>query len=123
VLFWELVHPDDQEPLMEDREEFVLNGRLLARRVRILRRHGTDRLTHWNLAANAEEERVYLAGVDVSGRGSLVPGKRFLVGSWGWDINCDSATWSEGMSEIVGGCTCPGGSSPGRTAGRSGCGA
>jgi PAS domain-containing protein len=104
VPFWELVHPDDQDRIMEDREQLVLHGpgRMFAHRVRMLCPDGTHRCIHWDIRASAEEERIYLAGVDVSHRELFVAGKRFLVGSWDWGISRDSATWSEGLFEIYG---------------------
>jgi PAS domain S-box-containing protein len=102
--FWELVHPDDQGRVMEDRERLVLRGpgRMSARRVRVLRRDGTHRLIDYEMRANAEEERIYLSGVDISDHEPWVSGRRFRVGSWDWDTSRDSATWSEGMYEIYG---------------------
>jgi PAS domain S-box-containing protein len=104
VPFWELVHPEDQQRLMEYRERLVLRGpgRMPARRVRMLRRDGTHRIIACEMRANPEEERIYLSGEDVSGHEPAVRGERFLVGSWDWDITRDSATWSEGMYEIYG---------------------
>jgi PAS domain-containing protein len=104
VPFWELVHPDDQGQLVEDRERLVLTGpgQLLAPRVRTLRRDGMYRLIGWDVRADVKEERIYLAGDDISDRVSFMPGKRRVVGSWDWDITRDSATWSEGMFEIYG---------------------
>ena len=83
VPFWELVHPEDQDRMMEDREQLLLQGpgRMVADRVRMLCRDGTHRLIRWDLWANAEEERIYLAGADVSDEESFVTDKRFLVGS------------------------------------------
>jgi PAS domain S-box-containing protein len=104
VPFWELVHPEDQDRMMEDREQLLLQGpgRMVADRVRMLCRDGTHRLIRWDLWANAEEERIYLAGADVSDEESFVTDKRFLVGSWDWDVSRDHATWSDGMFEIYG---------------------
>ncbi|MEK6442803.1 PAS domain-containing protein [Pseudonocardia sp. T1-2H] len=104
VPFWELVHPDDQQRLMEDRERLVLRGpgRMPARRVRMLCRDGTHRFIACGMRANPEEERIYLCGEDVTDHPPQVRGERFLVGSWDWDISRDFATWSEGMYEIYG---------------------
>jgi PAS domain S-box-containing protein len=105
VPFWELVHPDDRDQLMEDRERQVLRGKgcMDGRRTRTLGEDGTYRLIRWDFRANTEEERIYLAGVDISdSEGSFVPGKRQLVGTWDWDISRDSASWSGGMFEIYG---------------------
>ncbi|MEA2136612.1 MAG: hypothetical protein QOC68_4522, partial [Solirubrobacteraceae bacterium] len=67
VPFWELVHPEDQQRLMEDRERLVLRGpgRMPARRVRMLCRDGTYRFIACGMRANREEERIYLSGEDV----------------------------------------------------------
>jgi PAS domain S-box-containing protein len=103
--FWELVHPEDRDSMMEDRECLVLRGpgRLDGRRTRNLGKDGWYRLIRWDLRADGEEERIYLTGLDLSdGRMPFVPGKRQLVGSWDWDITRDSATWSDGMFEVYG---------------------
>jgi PAS domain S-box-containing protein len=104
VPFWELVHPEDQQWLMEDRERLVLRGpgRMPARRVRMLCRDGTHRFIACGMRANPEEERIYLCGEDVTDHQPNDCGQRFLVGSWDWDISRDSATWSDGMYEIYG---------------------
>jgi PAS domain S-box-containing protein len=104
VPFWELVHPDDQQRLMEDRERLVLRGpgRMPARRVRMLRRDGTHRFIAYEMRANPEEERIYLSGEDLTDHQPHICAERFLVGSWDWDISQDSATWSQGMYEIYG---------------------
>jgi PAS domain-containing protein len=104
VPFWELVHPDDQQRLMEDRERLLLRGpgRMPARRVRMLRRDGTHRLIACGMRANPEEERIYLSGEDVTDHQPQVRAERFLLGPWDRDISRDSATWSQGMYEIYG---------------------
>jgi PAS domain S-box-containing protein len=104
VPFWELLHPEDQQRLMEDRERLVLRGpgRMPGRRVRMLCRDGTHRFIAYEMRAKPEEERIYLSGEDVTDHQPLVRGERVLVGSWDWDISRDSATWSQGMYEIYG---------------------
>jgi PAS domain-containing protein len=105
VPFWELVHPEDRDSMMEDRERLLLRGpgRLDGRRTRTLGKDGWYRLICWDLQARGEEERIYLTGLDLSDASQpFVSGKRQLVGSWDWDIARDSATWSDGMFEIYG---------------------
>jgi PAS domain S-box-containing protein len=105
VPFWELVHPEDRDSMMEDRERLLLQGpgRLDDQRARFLGKDGCYRLIRWNLRAHSEEQRIYLAGLVLSDASQpFVSGKRQLVGSWDWDIARDSATWSDGMFEIYG---------------------
>jgi PAS domain-containing protein len=104
VPFWELVHPDDQDGLMEDRQLLLLeeSGRSIALRVRMLCSDGTHCLIRWHMMADVGQERIYLSGVDLSDQELFVPGKRSLVGSWDWDVVRDSESWSEGMFEIYG---------------------
>ncbi len=89
VPFWELVHPDDQDGLMEDRQQMLLDesGLTVALRVCMLCSDGTHCLIRWHMRADAEDERIYLSGVDVSDQELFVPGKRSLVGSWDWDVD------------------------------------
>jgi PAS domain S-box-containing protein len=105
VPFWELVHPEDRDSMMEDRERLVLQGpgRLDGRGTHTLGKDGWYRLIRWDLRAHSEEERIYLTGLDHSdAKMPFVSGKRQLVGSWDWDITRDSATWSDGMFEVYG---------------------
>jgi len=105
VPFWELVHPQDRDSMMEDRERLLLRapGRLDDQRTRTLGKDGFYRLIRWNLRAHSQEERIYLAGLDLTDATMpSVAGKRQLVGSWDWDIARDSMTWSDGAGEICG---------------------
>jgi hypothetical protein len=91
--------------MVEDRERLVLQGpgRLDGRRARVLRKDGWYRMIRWDFRARRQEERVYLAGLDISdSKVSVALSTRQLVGSWDWDTTSDSATWSEGMFEIYG---------------------
>jgi PAS domain S-box-containing protein len=105
VPFWELVHPEDRDTTMEDRERLVLQGpgSLAGQRTRTLGKDGWYRTISWDLRADRDEQRIYLTGLETDGRKpSLITSKRQLVGSWDWDITHDSASWSEGMFEIYG---------------------
>jgi PAS domain S-box-containing protein len=105
VPFWELVHPEDRDSMMEDRERLLLRGpgRLDGQRTRTLGKDGRYRLIRWDLHARNEEERIYLTGLNLSNANQpSVSCKRQLVGSWDWDITHDSTTWSDGMYEIYG---------------------
>jgi PAS domain-containing protein len=105
VPFWEVVHPQDRDSMMEDRERLVLQGpgRLDGQRIRTLGKDGWYRLIRWDFQARNAEERIYLTGLDLSDATTpCVFGKRQLVGSWDWDIAHDSMSWSDGAFEICG---------------------
>jgi PAS domain S-box-containing protein len=102
--FWELLHPDDRDRSVEMREQALLNGPAFVTgyKVRVLCRDGTYRSTQWDIRSASEEERMYVAGVDISDQEPIVNEERMRVGSWEWRIASNTATWSPGMYEIYG---------------------
>jgi PAS domain S-box-containing protein len=104
VPYWELLHPDDRDQSVDVRQRMLLSGpgSVAGHQLRMLRRDGTYRRIRWEIRSDPADQRMHLAGVDISDHLPIVTGKRVLVGSWDWHLPTDTLTLSDGMFEIYG---------------------
>jgi PAS domain-containing protein len=104
VPYWELLHPDDQDHIVENTQRMLLTGpgSLFGLDVRMLSRDSTYRRICWNARSDPQQERVYSVGIDITTSQPTQTDKPVLVGSWDWHIPTNTTTWSDGMFAIYG---------------------
>jgi PAS domain S-box-containing protein len=103
VPYWELLHPDDQHPMVEDGDRLMREGgRRLAYDARILCRNGTYKWTRWNTTADEGENVLYAAGVDITDLKPPIMDPRVAVGTWIRHVPTRTLKWSEELYAMFG---------------------
>jgi PAS domain S-box-containing protein len=100
VPYWEFIHPDDQDPLVESSQ--LIDGTTSSRfgyEVRMLGRDGRYRWTRWNTKTIPQEQLLYAIGIDISD--ARPEDERIGVGSWEWRIATDEFHWSREMLDLL----------------------
>jgi PAS domain S-box-containing protein len=101
VPYWEFIHPDDQDPLVESSQQLI-DGTTSSRfgyEVRMLGRDGRYRWIRWNTKTIPQEQLLYAIGIDISD--ARPEDERIGVGSWEWRIATDEFHWSREMLDLL----------------------
>ena len=101
VPYWEFIHPDDQDTLVESGQQLI-DGTISSRfgyEVRMLGRDGRYRWTRWNTKAIPQEQLLYVIGVDISD--ARTEDEQVRVGSWEWRLPINEFHWSSEMRDLL----------------------
>lgn len=92
VSWWEFVHPDDRDGMVEGIELLMKIGRWDDAEVGFLIRDGHYQRTRWSFLADPDDEFIYCVGQDdgVDFREWV----RVRVGVWQWHPSAGTMTWS-----------------------------
>ena len=101
--YWDFVHPEDRDPLVEGLDEtMTASGRLAGREVRVLGRDGGWHRLMWDVVADHDAELMCGIGTRIE-VGECADGRpRRLVGTWVRQGGAGTATWSEEMYTLFG---------------------
>jgi PAS domain S-box-containing protein len=101
VPYWELVHPKDRLDADLARRCLLDDGTMDGYEVRLLCRDGSYRWTRWDGVAVADEQLLYLVGMDISDQRPPEP-HREVVATWRWDLASDTVSGSAAFHELFG---------------------
>ncbi len=91
VSWWEFVHPDDRDGMVEGIELLMKIGAWDDAEVSLVTRDGHYRRTRWSFLADPDDEIIYCIGRD-DGADPREPA-RVRVGVWQWHPSADTMTW------------------------------
>jgi PAS domain S-box-containing protein len=103
VPYWEFVHPDDQQPVVEALERLMrqTSDVPLEIHLRALCRDGTWQRTRWQIVADPPSELIL--GVGEGTGDEMPPGQeRVHVGTWVRDLDAGTVDWSDEVYEMFG---------------------
>jgi PAS domain S-box-containing protein len=103
VPYWEFVHADDQQPVVESLEHLMrrTSDVPLEIRLRALSRDGTWLWTLWRLVADPPSELIF--GVGEGTTDEMPPGQGPVhVGTWVRDVDAGTVDWSDEVYEMFG---------------------
>jgi PAS domain S-box-containing protein len=102
VPFWEFIHPDDQHPVVESRQQLMTDsGGDFDTDVRMLYRDGTYRWTRWKTCAIPDSHLLYASGAALTAP-QHQPNQRVRAGVWDWHIPADTITSSPELVDFIG---------------------
>jgi rsbT co-antagonist protein RsbR len=103
VPFWEFIHPDEQHPVVENRQRLMTDsGADFDTDVRMLYRDGAYRWIRWKTYAVPDEHLLCAIGATLTAAPQHQPKPRVCVGVWDWHIPADTVTCSPELVDFIG---------------------
>jgi PAS domain S-box-containing protein len=103
VSYWDFVHPDDRDPLVEALDRMMATeGQLAGYEVRVLGRDGGWRRMRWDIVADRGTELMFGVGVEIFVGESADGVARAPVGTWVWQGRAGAFTWSDEVYAMFG---------------------
>ncbi len=103
VSYWDFVHPDDRDPLVEALDRMMATeGWLAGYEIRVLGRDGGWRRMQWDIVADRGTELMFGVGAEIFVGESADGVARAPVGTWVWQGRAGAFTWSDEVYAMFG---------------------
>jgi PAS domain S-box-containing protein len=101
--YWEFVHPDDQDPMVDSIDRLVRAGGVrTGYEVRLLCRNGRYDWTRWDTAADPDTKLLYGVGADITAQKPHIEEAAVQVATWVRDIDSRTLRFSDELWVMLG---------------------